>query len=137
MGSTVRPALMPSDHPLANGNIPPTNILKSLEDRVAYLYEHQRITDLLNEYAYQLDYMMVDSRNVSEHWQGLFTEDCEVTYPFGTYRGRKGLGEWAFAAESRFERMEVSQPVLTQRNIYTDLLKAYFFELHNCFRGRE
>jgi len=77
----------------------------TLEEKVAFLYEHQRITDLLNEYAYTLDQVMVDQSLAESHWAKLFTEDCEVTYPFGTRHGREGLAEWCCSAELRFHRM--------------------------------
>jgi hypothetical protein len=99
---------MHPDHPLANGNISESKPPTSFEEKVTYLYEHQRITDLLNEYAYRLDSFKAGSDNLEGNWQRLFTDDCEVTYPFGTYHGREGLGEWAFEAEARFQRMQVS-----------------------------
>lgn len=119
----VRPALLPVSHVLANGNaakskptanayspLPPVSPTPSkrpltLEEKINYLYERQRITDLLNEYAYTLDYAMVDHSFAEKRWVPLFTHDCEVTYPFGTHRGREGLGEWCLAAETRFQRM--------------------------------
>jgi hypothetical protein len=80
---------------------------KTLEDRVLYLYERQQITDLLNEYAYVLDVCMVDHSTI-DRWVDLFTNDCNVTYPFGNHKGRAGLAEWAMNAETRFHRMLVS-----------------------------
>jgi len=82
----------------------------SYEDKVTYLYEHQRLANLLNEYAFRLDAFKTSSDNLEESWQQLFTDDCEVSYPFGTHHGREGLGKWAFEAESRFHRMQVSFP---------------------------
>ncbi|OQU94030.1 SnoaL-like domain-containing protein [Cladophialophora immunda] len=77
---------------------------ETIEDRVRYLYEHQQITNLLNEYAYVLDACMVDHA-AAHKWAALFTEDCAVTYPFGSHRGRDGLAQWAMNAETRFYRM--------------------------------
>jgi hypothetical protein len=79
---------------------------KTLEDKVAYLYERQRIIDLLNEYAYTLDSTSMDLA-VADVWASLFTEDCDATYPFGNHKGREGLPKFAMIAESRFRRMQV------------------------------
>lgn len=120
---SLRPALLPLNHPLSYSYSPTASHVNggrdvaetisslsspsSLEDRVRYLYEHQQITDLLNEYAYVLDVCMVD-HGAAEKWAGLFTDDCDVTYPFGNHRGKAGLATWAMNAENRFYRMLVS-----------------------------
>ncbi|KIW22752.1 uncharacterized protein PV07_11018 [Cladophialophora immunda] len=89
---------------------------ETIEDRVRYLYEHQQITNLLNEYAYVLDACMVDHA-AAHKWAALFTEDCAVTYPFGSHRGRDGLAQWAMNAETRFYRMLKNLPAysITQK----------------------
>ncbi|KIX92165.1 uncharacterized protein Z520_12158 [Fonsecaea multimorphosa CBS 102226] len=129
-----RPALLAVNHPLcysySEPAAPQTNgsqngikshdqkLLSSLanpetvEDRVRYLYEHQQITTLLNEYAYVLDACMVN-HTAAHKWAGLFTDDCDVTYPFGSHRGRDGLAEWAMTAETRFYRMLHSSSNMT------------------------
>lgn len=120
---SVRPALLPLNHPLSYSYSPTKSHVNgsqdvastksslsnpsSLENRVKYLYEHQQITDLLNEYAYVLDVCMVD-HGAAEKWAALFTDDCDVTYPFGNHQGKKGLATWAMNAETRFHRMLVS-----------------------------
>lgn len=111
-----RPALLPVEHPLSysytkpSGTEPTECLLaspKSLEDKVQYLFEHQQITNLLNDYAYILDVCMVDS-SAAHRWVALFTDDCSVTYPFGTHSGIAGLADWCLNAELRFHRMLVS-----------------------------
>jgi hypothetical protein len=132
---TTRPALLPFDHPLVfpksleyhNSKVnPQPGYLKeqqastssglanpkTVEDKLLYLYEHQRIVDLLNEYSYILDSTSVDVA-VSSTWSSLFTEDGEATYPFGSHKGRAGLAEWGMTAETRFYRMQVRKK--TQR----------------------
>lgn len=109
MHPPTRPAMVPLDHVLANGNIPKRKSPTSLQEQVTYLYERQKIMDLLNEYAYQLDFSMVDNTIAETVWEQLFIENCEVTYPFGTYHGRQGLGKWALSAEVRFKIMQVSK----------------------------
>ncbi|OAL26154.1 hypothetical protein AYO20_10207 [Fonsecaea nubica] len=85
---------------------------QTIEDRVRYLYEHQQITNLLNEYAYVLDACMVD-HDAAHKWADLFTDDCDVTYPFGSHKGKDGLAQWAMNAETRFHRMLHSSSNLT------------------------
>lgn len=82
-------------------------VQKSTEDKILFMYERSRIADLLCTYAYTLDSTMMD-RKVAQDWANLFTEDCVVSYPFGTHVGRIGLPEFGMYAESRFRRMHVS-----------------------------
>jgi len=84
----------------------PLVVQNTPQDKILYLYERQRIADLCNTYAYTLDSTMMDLK-VAEDWANLFTEDCVVTYPFGTHCGRKGLAQFGMIAESRFKRMLV------------------------------
>ena len=119
-----RPALLPFSHPLCfphsighhsrksynvdiskESNSPLVNP-KTASDKIEYLYEHQRISDLINEYCYILDSTSVDGA-VFQAWASLFTDDGEATYPFGTHKGHDGLAEWASTAETRFYRMQV------------------------------
>ncbi|KAK6369410.1 hypothetical protein LTS17_009753 [Exophiala oligosperma] len=113
-----RPALLPVHHPLAFSS--PTdghqNNLKtpaehsslanpqSAGDKVHFLFERQRLVSLLDEYAYVLDACMVHHA-AAQTWAGLFTDDCIVTFPFGTHHGTKGLAGWCLGAETRFSRM--------------------------------
>ncbi len=69
MHLVTRPALIPLDHCLANGNLPKTKSATSFQEQVAYLYDHQQIVNLLNEYAYQLDYSLVKHANAEGAWQ--------------------------------------------------------------------
>lgn len=123
-----RPALLPVNHPLSYSCSDPTLLAKgtpndiknhtsnstfslaeprTLEEQVRYLYEHQQITNLLNEYAYVLDVCMVN-HSAAQKWADLFADDCDVTFPFGNHKGKGGLAQWAMNAETRFHRMLVS-----------------------------
>lgn len=108
-----RPALLQVDHPLAYSYVKPVGDhlhriqLSTIKDQVHYLFEPQNITDLLNNYAYTLDVCMVDS-SAADRWAALFTDDCNVTYPFGTHAGTKELADWCLNAELRFHRMMAS-----------------------------
>lgn len=84
----------------------PLVVQNSPQDKILYMYERQHIVDLCNTYAYTLDSTMMDLK-VAEDWANLFTEDCVVTYPFGTHHGREGLAKFGMIAESRFKRMLV------------------------------
>lgn len=120
MASTPRPALLPVDHPLCypallkHNNNHKRDELESkhatdtstLEEKITYLYEKDQVIDVLHNYAYILDSCMVDS-SLSSVWAALFTQNCEVTYPFGTCTGREGLAKFAMKAELRFYRMMV------------------------------
>lgn len=89
------------------GKSSPLVVQKTSKDKVLFLYERSRIEDLLCMYAYTLDSTMMD-RKVAQDWANLFTQDCVVSYPFGTHVGRAGLPEFGMYAESRFRRMHVS-----------------------------
>lgn len=129
--TTARPAaLVPLDHPLCYPSLLPRSnnngtadaakhdaqrktvplmegIPSTAEEKMTYLYEKDRILDVLHSYAYALDCCMVDS-SYSSAWADLFTQDCKVTYPFGTCVGRDDLAKFAMKAELRFYRMVVS-----------------------------
>lgn len=110
-----RPALLTVNHPLSYTSFSDSKPAdkssladpQTLEDRVKYLYEHQQVTNLLNEYGYTLDVCMVE-HSTAQKWADLFTDDCDVTYPFGNQKGKDGLDKWALNAETRFHRMLVS-----------------------------
>ena len=80
------------------------------------MFEHQQIVNLLNEYAYTLDVCMVDPE-ASQQWAALFVNDCNITYPFGTHIGTKGLADWCLNAETRFQRMMVSIFLVIQNHV--------------------
>jgi hypothetical protein len=134
-GPALRPALLQIDHPLcyqrlfarpgeddklSNGKARTSRVTSpkplTLEEKVTQLYETQQVIDVLNSYAYSLDSCMVDSV-YSDDWAALFTDDCVVTYPFGTQNGRHGLAEFAMQAELRFYRMAVSLTIYKLRNL--------------------
>lgn len=80
------------------------------------MYERQKVIDLCSSYAYTLDSTMMNL-DIAHDWANLFTEDCVVTYPFGTHIGKEGLAKFGMMAESRFTRMLVSPSAshLTQK----------------------
>lgn len=120
-----RPALLPLDHPLCYSfpncrRQTPADICESrkvsydngaetkdLGSMLQRVLDHQDIVNLLNEYAYVLDTVMVNPE-ATKDWAALFTLDCSVTYPFGHFAGRASLPEMCLEAETRFERMIVS-----------------------------
>lgn len=145
-----RPALLPVHHPLAFSS--PTdghqNNLKtpaehsslanpqSADDKVHFLYERQRLVSLLDEYAYVLDACMVHHA-AAQTWAGLFTDDCIVTFPFGTHHGTKGLAGWCLGAETRFSRMLVSLPTkLDHQPSKSNQLPAHVVKHDNHIRKR-
>ncbi|RMD40575.1 hypothetical protein DV735_g4560, partial [Chaetothyriales sp. CBS 134920] len=99
-----RTALLAVDHPLNYTRTFKEKKPESVEEKTIYLYERGQVEDVLNSYGYVLDSCMVDHAN-ADTWVDLFTDDCELTYPFGTHRTKKGLAEWCLAAETRFKRM--------------------------------
>jgi SnoaL-like domain len=101
-----RLALLAVDHPLNYTKIFTEAKPQTVEEKVGYLYERRQVEDLLNTYGYVLDTCMVRPE-AADAWVDLFTDDCELTYPFGTHRTKNGLAEWCLAAETRFKRMAV------------------------------
>ncbi|KIW44607.1 uncharacterized protein PV06_03063 [Exophiala oligosperma] len=79
-------------------------VQKSEQDKLLYMYERQKVIDLCSSYAYTLDSTMMNL-DIAHDWANLFTEDCVVTYPFGTHIGKEGLAKFGMMAESRFTRM--------------------------------
>lgn len=120
-----RPALLPLDHPLCystskhrqqipedSSEISKTCQNNGAEDKdlgslLQRVLDRQDIVNLLNEYAYVLDTVMVNPE-ATKDWAELFTLDCSVTYPFGHFAGRASLPDMCLEAETRFERMIVS-----------------------------
>ena len=101
-----RPALLAVDHPMNHTQTFKEAKPKSFEEKVNYLYERRQVEDLLNTYGYILDSCMVKNE-AADVWADLFTEDCELTYPFGTHKTKEGLAKWCLQAETRFKRMAV------------------------------
>lgn len=101
-----RPALLALDHPLNYIHDFQEVTPKSSEDKITYLFERCKIEDLLNTYGYVLDSCMV-KHEAAHAWVDLFTDDCQLTYPFGTHNTKIGLAEWCLKAETRFKRMLV------------------------------
>lgn len=120
-----RPALLPLDHPLCYSTSKHRDQISAdvsgirkvcqnsgLEDKdigpmLQRVLDRQDIVNLLNEYAYVLDTVMVNPE-ATKDWAALFTLDCSVTYPFGHFSGRASLPDMCLEAETRFERMIVS-----------------------------
>ena len=125
----ARKALLTVNHPLNHSQSFREAKPQSTEEKLTYIYDRAQIGDLLNTYGYNLDTVMVDSKNVRA-WVDLFTEDCELTYPFGTHHGKQGLGEWCLQAETRFKRMIVSVCAISTA-AKTDRRPAYVFQLYN------
>lgn len=106
--SRFRPALLPVNHPLAHHTLakPTVKWLQpgSVNEKLITVWEQQQITNLVSDYMYILDAIMVDPTN-ARVWEKLFTDDCEVTYPFGTHYGKAGMAQFCLNAETRFARM--------------------------------
>lgn len=121
-----RPALLPIDHPLCYSDKRPeisgtdgswTGIngpTADMASKIQRLLDRQDIVNLLNEYAYVLDCVMLHPK-YADKWAELFTTDCSVTYPFGTFKGRKSLPSMCLEAETRFQRMIVSLDFLSPK----------------------
>jgi hypothetical protein len=118
----ARPALIAVDHPLCHSSRRPLEIdwtgLKPKNARhqkanqsglLQRLLEHQDIVNLLNEYAYVLDTVMVD-HTAATSWANLMTEDATVIFPFGVFKGRDSMAQMCLDAETRFQRMIVRVP---------------------------
>lgn len=76
--------------------------IAKLQERIKLLEDKVEITDLLNSYAKTVDMASADHVNWPM-WETYFTEDCVVTFPFGTHKGRNGLSEWGKAALASFQ----------------------------------
>lgn len=81
---------------------------RNAEERLNYLYERRLIEDLLNEYSYRVDAMMVEPHDFKAY-NNLFTDDCRVILHSGKRQGSEGLGEWFLPSVSVFHRMTVSE----------------------------
>ena len=102
---------MPVDHPLSYARKEDIAHQRpqTLEEKVQHLLETQDIADMLNEFTYALDACLSDPSTL-ETYVALLTEDCHLNFPFGSYRGTKGVPQMVLNAESRFSRMMVSYP---------------------------
>jgi hypothetical protein len=115
----TRPALIAIDHPLCYSSKRPMEMdwtglrSKHTKDKKAdpatllqRLVDHQDLVNLLNEYAYILDVVMVDHAAASA-WANLMTKDAKVIFPFGVFEGRNSMAQMCLDAETRFRRMIV------------------------------
>lgn len=84
-----------------------SNQIQSLEAKIEYLFESERLRDLLNEFAYALDACLANPDTL-DIYVSLFSDDCRLTFPFGTFEGKDGMKEMVLKAESRFHCMVVS-----------------------------
>ena len=76
--------------------------IQQLEGQVILMQEKENITALLNLYAEELDQCGPDPTNWSKGWEHCFHDDCFITYPFGSYQGKRGLGQWASTNMKKF-----------------------------------
>ncbi|KAJ9615904.1 hypothetical protein H2200_001981 [Cladophialophora chaetospira] len=70
-------------------------LVAQLQQTVQTLEDREAIRTLLDHYTALHDQAFTDLV-ARQKWENLFAEDAEVTYAFGTYSGRKGLGDWAW-----------------------------------------
>ncbi|KAK5061383.1 hypothetical protein LTR84_007925 [Exophiala bonariae] len=66
-----------------------------LQRTVQTLQDREAIRTLLDRYTALHDQAFTDL-DARQKWEDLYAQDAEVTYAFGSYRGKKGLGEWAW-----------------------------------------
>lgn len=76
--------------------------LQSLQTDFREVKEVQSVERLLNHYTALHDEAMYDLKK-REEWGNLFAIDGVAIYPFGTHRGREGMGHWAFGGVSYFQ----------------------------------
>src|SRR5579859_6840118 len=76
--------------------------IASLESQLSILVEKQAITELLNDYAIQLDACGTNKANWSEGWERNFHPEAYISYPFGERHGGVGVGKWASATMNQF-----------------------------------
>lgn len=69
--------------------------LKHLQQTVQTLQDREAIRTLIDRYTALHDKAFKDLV-ARQDWESLFSEDCEVSYAFGNYKGREGLGEFAW-----------------------------------------
>jgi hypothetical protein len=70
-------------------------LVVQLQQAVQTLEDREAIRTLLDRYTALHDQAFTDLV-ARQKWENLFTEDAEVSYAFGKYKGRKGLGDWAW-----------------------------------------
>lgn len=70
-------------------------LVVKLQQTVQTLEDREAIRSLLDRYTALHDQSFTDVV-ARQKWENLFAEDAEVSYAFGSYKGRKGLGEWAW-----------------------------------------
>jgi len=80
--------------------------VQTLESELRETKDIQAVQGLLNHYTAIHDLACFDLEKRRE-WENLFAEDGEATYPYGTHKGRKGMGDWAFQGVSYFEQCQL------------------------------
>lgn len=70
-------------------------LVVQLQQTVQTLEDREAIRTLIDRYTALHDQAFTDLV-ARQKWENLFAEDAEVSYAFGKYKGRKGLGEWAW-----------------------------------------
>ena len=70
-------------------------LVVQLQQTVQTLEDREAIRTLIDRYTALHDLAFTDLI-ARQQWEDLFAEDAEVFYAFGQYKGRKGLGEWAW-----------------------------------------
>lgn len=78
------------------------NLLLSLQQELQEVKDIQAVQHLLNHYTALHDEAMHDLKKRDE-WESLFATEGVAVYPFGTHRGRSGVGQWAFGGVSYFQ----------------------------------
>ena len=80
--------------------------VQSLEAELSKTKDIQAVQGLLNHYTAIHDIACFDL-DARREWENLFAEDGEATYPYGTHKGRQGMGDWAFQGVSYFEQCQL------------------------------
>lgn len=112
-----RKAIVPVEHPLCYTSSTRPKLSQgpqTLEEQVKYLIESQRIRDLFSEFGYALDASLADPKCL-DVYVSLYTDDCRLSLPFGTFTGKQGMAEMVLKAESRFQRISVSSPLALKK----------------------
>lgn len=70
-------------------------LVVQLQRTVQVLEDREAVRALLDRYTALHDQAFTDL-DARQKWEDLYAEDAEVAYAFGSYKGKKGLGEWAW-----------------------------------------
>jgi hypothetical protein len=82
------------------------NTVQFLKSELFKVQDNQAIVALLNRYTALHDEACYDL-DKRQQWEDLFAIDCTATYPYGSHKGRKGMGNWAFGGVSYFEQCQL------------------------------